>query len=116
MTGKNKDTAYSNEYLIIIDDPISSYDFENKVGILSFLKYKLSQFLDGNENSRAIILTHDLLTLFDFEKMCEELNENWNNIFQAQSLKYHLWELKNCTLERFKYKKRQEYTELINSL
>ena len=113
MTGKNKDTAYNNEYLIIIDDPISSYDFENKVGILSFLKYKLSQFLDRNENSRAIILTHDLLTLFDFEKMCEELNENWNNIFQAQSSKYHLWELKNCALERFKYKKRQEYTELI---
>lgn len=113
MTGKNKDTAYNNEYLIIIDDPISSYDFENKVGILSFLKYKLGQFLDGNENSRAIILTHDLLTLFDFEKMCEELNENWNNIFQTQLLKYHLWELKNCALEQFKYKKRQEYTELI---
>ncbi len=27
MTGKNKDTAYNNEYLIIIDDPISSYEY-----------------------------------------------------------------------------------------
>ena len=113
MTGKNKDVAYNDEYLIIIDDPVSSYDFENRVGILSFLKYKLSQFLDGNANSRAVVMTHDLLTFFDFEKICEELNENWKNTFRDQELKYHLWELKNCTLERFKYKKRQEYTELI---
>ena len=113
MTGKNKDTAYNDEYLIIIDDPISSYDFENKVGILSFLKYKLSQFLDGNTNSRAIIMTHDLLTLFDFKKICKEFSENWNNIFQVQLLKCHTWELKNCTLEPFKNKNWQEYTELI---
>lgn len=44
MTGKNKDTAYNDEYFIVIDDPVSSYDFENKIGILSFLKYKLGQF------------------------------------------------------------------------
>lgn len=113
MTGKNKDTAYNDEYLIIIDDPISSYDFENKIGILSFLKHKLSQFLNRNINSKAIIMTHDLLTFFNFEKICKELNENWKSIFQSQTLTYHLWELKNCALERFKYKKRQEYTELI---
>lgn len=113
MTGKNKDTAYNDEYLIIIDDPISSYDFENKVGILSFLKYKLSQFLDGNVNSRAVILTHDLLTLFDFQKICKELSENWKNIFRGQALKCHIWELKNCDLEPFKTENWQEYTELI---
>lgn len=113
MTGKNKDTAYNNEYLIIIDDPISSYDFENKVGILSFLKHKLSQFLYGNVNSRAIILTHDLLTLFDFKKICKELSENWNNIFRGHALKYHTWELKNCFLEPFENDNWQEYTELI---
>ena len=90
MAGKNKDTAYNDEYLIIIDDPISSYDFENRIGILSFLKHKLSQFLDGNINSKAIVMTHDLLTLFDFEKICEELNENWKNTFRDQELKYHL--------------------------
>ncbi|MBQ7514684.1 MAG: AAA family ATPase [Schwartzia sp.] len=113
MTGKNKDTAYNDEHLIIIDDPVSSYDFENKVGILSFLKYKLSQFLDGNVNSRAVILTHDLLTFFDLEKICQELEASWKRVFSGQDMKYHLWELKNCTLERFKYRNRQEYTELI---
>ena len=113
MTGKNKDTAYNDEYLMIIDDPISSYDFENKVGILSFLKHKLSQFLDGNANSRAIIMTHDLLTLFDFKKICREISENWKNIFRGQALKCHTWELKNCALESFENENWQEYTELI---
>ena len=113
MSGKNKDTAYNDEHLIIIDDPVSSYDFENKVGILSFLKYKLSQFLNENVNSRSVIMTHDLMTLLDLEKICSELIETWKYIFPSQKLKYHLWELKNCTLERFKYKNRQEYTELI---
>lgn len=113
MTGKDKDAANNDEYLIIIDDPVSSYDFENKVGILSFLKYKLSQFLGGNANSRAVIMTHDLLTLFDLEKICQELSQEWKRLFQSQPAKYQLWELKNCALKRFEYKKRQEYTELI---
>ena len=113
MTNRNKDLAYNDEYFIIIDDPVSSYDFENKIGILSFLKYKLSQFLNGNANSRVIIMTHDILTLFDLEKICQENAKNWKNIFSGQAMNYHLWELKNGSLNRFEYKSRQEYTELI---
>lgn len=115
MTGKNKDTAYNDEYLLVIDDPISSFDFENKIGILSFLKYKLCQFLNGNATSRAIVMTHDLQTVFDLEKICQELSMEWKRIFSNQSTKnkYDLWELKNCNLKRFEYKKRQEYTELV---
>lgn len=113
MTGKNKDTAYRDEYLLVIDDPVSSYDFENKIGILSFLKYKLGQFLNGNASSRAVVMTHDLLTLFDLEKICQELSVDWKRVFSGQATKYNLWELKNCALKRFEYKKRQEYTELV---
>ena len=111
MRGKNKDTAYNDEYLIIIDDPVSSYDFENKVGILSFLKYKLSQFLNGNINSRAFVMTHDLQTFFDIEKICQSLNEEWKK--NSSQLSYILWELENCALKQFERNKRQEYTELI---
>ena len=113
MTGKNKDTAYNDEYLIVIDDPVSSYDFENKIGILSFLKYKLGQFLNGNPNSRAIVMTHDLLTFFDIEKICKDFSAEWKKKFSGQPLKYSLWELKNCALKRFEYRNRQEYTELV---
>jgi len=116
MTGKNKDTVYNEEHLIIIDDPVSSYDFENKVGILSFLKYKLSQFLEGNESSRTIIMTHDLLTFFDLEKVCQEFVSSWKRTLPGEVKEYNLLELKNCDLKRFEYKKRQEYTELIKQI
>lgn len=115
MKGKNRDTAYNDEYLLVIDDPISSFDFENKIGILSFLKYKLGQFLNGNPTSRAIVTTHDLLTLFDLEKICNELSAEWKRIFSGQATKYNLLELKNCALKRFEYK-RQEYTELVKMI
>lgn len=111
LQGKNKNTAYNDEYFIVIDDPVSSYDLENKIGILSFLKYKLSQFLRGNINTRAILMTHDLLTMFDLEKICQELQAEWN-IFQKKTT-YELHELKDCKLTSFQYKKRQEYTELV---
>lgn len=113
ISGKSKEAAYGDEYMILIDDPISSYDFENKVGILSFLKLKLGQFLLGNQNSKAIVMTHDLLTYLDLEKMFNELQEEWKKFFRGQKIKYNLYELKNCCIDRFNYRKRHEYTEML---
>lgn len=81
MTGKSKETAYNDEYLIIVDDPVSSYDFENRIGIMSFLKYKLGQFLNGNINSRAVVMTHDLMTFYDLEKICQEFAADWKRVY-----------------------------------
>ena len=110
---KNEETAYDEEYCIVIDDPVSSFDFENRVGILSFLKYKLGQFLTGSSNTKAIIFTHDLLTMFDLEKIAKELNDKWKFFGKA---KYLLFELKDCSLVRFGFKDRQEYTELLKTI
>ena len=49
MQNKEPSKAYEDEYLIVIDDPISSFDFENKVGIMSFLNYQL-----GTTTLRAV--------------------------------------------------------------
>ena len=70
--GKSED-AYENPYLIIIDDPISSFDMENRIGIMSYLKYKLSEFLKSNKETQVVLLTHDLQVLFDSEKMISEI-------------------------------------------
>lgn len=45
LAGKRRETAHSEEYLLIIDDPVSSFDFKNRIGILSYLKYELGRFL-----------------------------------------------------------------------
>lgn len=116
LKGKDGKNAFKDECLILVDDPVSSYDFENKIGILSFLKLTLSQFLNGNLNSKAIILTHDLLTFFDMEKILEELQKEFNDSYGKNKTLFNLFELKQCNLMEFQYKKRHEYTEMMKMI
>ena len=58
--GKNEDTKYTDEILAVIDDPISSFDFENRIGVISFLKWQLAKMHKGNSHSKALVLTHDI--------------------------------------------------------
>lgn len=116
LQGKNKNIAYGEEYLLIIDDPVSSYDLENKVGILSFLKYQLGKFFLGNIETRALLMTHDLLTAIDVEKMFDELKEACRVKFNGQrSFSFAPYELSQCNISRFE-NKRNEYTELLKRI
>lgn len=110
---KNKDLAYNEEYLLIIDDPVSSYDLENKVGILSFLKYQLGMFLLGNMETKSILLTHDLLTAIDIQKILTEWKDEYKTKFNNQHEFLHeSYELNQCNIDKFT-NKRNEYTELL---
>lgn len=111
LTDKDKENAYGEELLAIIDDPISSFDIENKVGILSFLRERLGVFLSNNTCSKVVLLTHDLPSFFDMEKICEEMKD-----VSGKQVDYSLIELIDRKFEPFKYKKRHEYTELLQSV
>ena len=111
LEGKEEKIAYDNEYLLVIDDPVSSFDTENRIGILSFLKYKLSEFLEGNQNTKALIMTHDLMTYYDLDKILGEINKSCAKLFNKPIFKR--FELRDCKLDQFKYKNRQEYTEIL---
>lgn len=113
LQGKEEKSAYSEEYVIVIDDPVSSYDVENRIGILSFLKYKLSIFLEGNINSKALVMTHDLMTFYDIYKIFEEIMEICKHNGYANPPIFNRFELKGESIKTFQYKNRQEYTELI---
>lgn len=116
MQNKEVSTTYDKEYLMVIDDPISSFDMENKVGIMSFLKYQLEKFLLGNVDTKAIIMTHDLRSFYDLDKIFEELIEKCIEKFPGKKAKFNRWELKQQVLKPFEYKSRQEYTELIKTI
>jgi len=113
MEGQEENAAYTAENILIIDDPVSSFDIENRVGILSFLKYKLSLFLEGNEASKAVIMTHDLMTFYDVHKIFEEIMAKCKAKGYALTPKFNEFELRLQMLEPFQYKKRQEYTEMM---
>lgn len=109
----NADSLYADEMLIVIDDPISSFDFENKIGILSFLKLKLSQVLLGCKTSKAVILTHDLTVMDDMIKTMEEISEKCEN--KSQSAEFKLFQLYNKELIDFKFK-HNEYSQLLDMI
>ena len=112
LQGQEEATAYNNEYLLVIDDPVSSFDIENKTGIMSFLRYQIGKFLLGNMCSKVVIMTHDLLTYYDSEKILKAIIDASNNKYCEKGV-YRLYELKQNELISFSLVKRQEYTELM---
>ncbi len=113
LKGKSRDNAYLEEYLLIIDDPVSSFDLENRVGILSYLKYELGMFLLGNPDSRALVMTHDLFTAIDVGKMSQELIDECKKKYSGHGFfLFSPKELRDNQIFRFT-NKRNEYTTLL---
>ncbi len=73
---KNNKDKYKDASIIIIDDPVSSFDFENRVGVISLLRWMTEQFIQGNPNTKILIMTHDIQTVFNLQKVRTELEEN----------------------------------------
>lgn len=105
---------YADEMFLIIDDPVSSFDFENKIGIMSFLKYKLKDVLSGSESTKALVLTHDVSFFMDFCKALEEISKYCSSI--GENATFCKLYLHNKDIKEFKYKKQNEYTDLINEV
>ena len=93
---------------------VSIFDFENKIGILSFLRWKFEQVLDGCATTKILIMSHDISTVFDFGKALEEISVFCEN--RGKSAKYSLLELDNMVVSDFHYKKRNDYTMLFEKI
>lgn len=114
ITNQEAKNGYSEKVILIIDDPVSSFDFENKVGIMSLLKAKLSDIIKNNDESQVLILTHDIQCLYDLQKIGEEIcNEYKDESHGQKKTSYTCKELKNKEIIEFRYKKRNEYSELL---
>ena len=104
---KNLADAYQGELLFVIDDPVSSFDIGNRIGINSYLKYKLQHVIDGNVNSKVLVFSHDIVTAWDLEKAFLEICKSRDNV------NYCIRELDGCSLIDFHSKKRNEYSSLM---
>lgn len=106
---------YKREQLVVIDDPISSFDFENKVGILSFLRYQISKIITGNNISKVVLLSHDLSTIFDLQKAMDEICQYTKGEAKVCNTNFSWLELSQGKLTRF-LKSRSEYAELLKAV
>lgn len=71
--GKTENAKYNSECLIVIDDPVSSFDYGNRIGVMSLLRFQFGNIIKGNANSRILVLSHDLQSIFDLLKIRNEV-------------------------------------------
>ncbi|MCL2859444.1 MAG: AAA family ATPase [Oscillospiraceae bacterium] len=105
LENTNEDEEFKSPCLIILDDPISSLDSENKIGIYSFLRMVFEKILKNNNESKIINLTHSLEVMFNLEKISSDINS-----------KYALYELYNNIFKDFGFKKRNEYKKMLEDI
>lgn len=105
------DKMYNNECFLVIDDPVSSFDIENRVGILSFLRLKLNQVLFACATTKILVLTHDVSVLFDLQKAMEEISSVCGA--NCRNAEYTSFQLKSKELTPFQTKKHNEYTAML---
>lgn len=105
---ENNDVKHLNQkqLFILLDDPISSFDSENYVGVLSFLSMQINDLLINKLENRLVILTHDLAMMHYLQKILEDL-------FYPNKRDYILKELDQQKLQKFQWNSRQEYSALL---
>lgn len=106
---------YQDEELIVIDDPISSFDFENKVGISSFLRYQTHKIIKGNAKSKILFLTHDLSTFSDLQKIADEIEKSFKKQNAGGAIKSKSFELRGQILSK-PMKSINEYRDLLHMI
>ena len=111
--GENSQEFYTKPKFIVIDDPISSFDFENRVGMMSFLNYQIHKIMTGCNKSKMIILTHDLMSAFDIQKIIGSLPQI--KINDKNEVIFIQRELKNQKLVNFG-KNYSEYKTLLKKI
>ncbi len=105
--GREKGHEFDEELLVVVDDPISSFDFENKVGVASLVRMVSCDILEKNANSKVLIMSHDLQTVFNLQKVKDELGIP--NPKQVD-------ELANKAIVAMPCPKRNEYKKLLDNI
>lgn len=103
-----KNNRYTDENLVVLDDPVTSFDKDNKVGIMSFLRWQVDALYHGNDKTKILIMSHDLSSVFQFQKVYNDIAKD----------KYRVCELIDKRLEDreiFKHK-RNEYKKIMDEV
>lgn len=81
--------------IIILDDPLSSFDFDNKYGVIRLLDYIINLMSKNGSESKLIIMTHDPETAIELSKIaigrlggkkvkcCEISNNDENTLLKS---------------------------------
>lgn len=102
---QKQEEFYKKQYLLVIDDPVSSFDKDNRIGIISYLRKEINKFKHGNSKTKVLVLSHDLQTSYDIYRLFNDIG--------AKGL---TCELKNNSIENINLAKRNEYSKLLQQI
>lgn len=103
LENTDSENEFKEECLIVLDDPISSFDLENKIGLYTFLRMMFNKVMKNNSMSRIINFTHSLETMTNLIKICSDID-----------VLFIIKELVNMNLIQFSFKKRSDYKKMLD--
>ena len=95
----------------MLDDPISSFDVENEIGICSLMRERFEGILTANEESRVTVMTHSLNAFQETERILSDLSETLKTAHGGRIL-YKPFRLTRGGTEDY-VMKRSEYQSLL---
>lgn len=113
FAGKTKSARYSDAMLVVIDDPVSSFDFGNRSGISSFLASELNNILKGNSDSKVLLFSHDMHTVSDLSRVAKAANGR--NFVNGKDMIPLFYELADGKLKGFD-RNDNEYWKLLQDI
>lgn len=71
--GSDDHTKYLKQRFLILDDPISSFDSDNRFGVFLLLRQIIERFAT-NEDTQIVVTSHDIGFVQDFAAVVKEVN------------------------------------------
>lgn len=81
---ENFDRLFTKNQIVILDDPVSSFDDDNKYGVTSLLGYLCQSILDKESKTKLIIMTHDLFFALNMSKMIKAIDDSKLSCWELQ--------------------------------
>ena len=100
------DGYFDRNQIIVLDDPLSSFDDGNKYGVTTLLGYLCQAILDKASKTKLIIMTHDSSFALNMSKMVKAIDSN----------KLSCWKLQKDSLEPLKETKFEDIDRYAGAL
>lgn len=82
--GENLEFSLMENQIVVLDDPVSSFDDSNKYGVTSLLGYLCQSILDKSSKMKLVIMTHDLSFAANMEKMIKAIDDSKLSCLELQ--------------------------------
>mgnify|MGYP001080534036 CR=1 FL=1 len=111
--GKNKQKGHEDDeaQYLILDDPISSFDMENRIGVCSLIRDRSEHLLKSNAESRITVMTHDRSAVEELLNIFKDI-KSMDDVLSGENIDNDLLELWDKRSKKYD-KKNGEYATLL---